>query len=50
MVILELIVLDNNEQLNKNYIFSMRIDKQQHKLLKEINELLLRYINILYKT
>lgn len=45
--------MSNNKQLKKNYVYSLRIDKEQMKLLKdnpqikkEINELVLQYINI----
>ena len=45
--------MNDNKQLKKDCIYSLRIDKQQMKLLKdnpeikkEINELVLQYINI----
>lgn len=45
--------MNDNKHLKKNCIYSLRIDKQQMKLLKdnpgikkEVNELVLQYINV----
>lgn len=52
IIILEVIILDDN-QLKKDCIYSLRIDKEQMKLLKdnpeikkEVKELVLQYINV----